>query len=141
MAFLSEIKQSPFGSVAASLRLLFQALFGLTSSSKQRQRFRNRLCVGRGHSPLKKRRERPGAAVFPVELHDIFMAVLMVNNISMSTMGLPAPPPSSSLTPPPRLVFFSHTHAQQREKKMTSPQLTIHCTSIGLNGAAQQKVT
>lgn len=45
-----------------------------------------------------------------VELHDIFMALLMVNNISMSTMDLP--------TPHPRLLtlffslptFFSHTY-------------------------------
>lgn len=45
-----------------------------------------------------------------VELHDIFMALLMVNNISMSTMDLrPPPSPYPFFLLSPR---FSHTHTQ-----------------------------
>lgn len=78
-----------------------------------------------------------------VELHDIFMALLMVNNISMSTMDLRPPTPLFFSLP----TFFSHTYTARGGEvgeegvKMTSPQLSIHCTSIALNGAAQQKVT
>lgn len=99
---------------------------------------KNQICGGTRSfaSNKEKECEGPGADVLEVELHDIFMALLMVNNISMSTMDL--------LSPPPHLFFFSpafsHTHTQLREK-MTSLQLSIHCTSIGLNGPAQQKVT
>lgn len=113
----------------------------LTCCSKLRRRFMNWTCVGRGHPCLKERRERPDADVLEVELHDIFMAVLTVNNINMFTMGPRAPSPLFPHCSPVLFCFFlTHMHSGG-EKKMTSPQLTIHCTSIGLNGAAQQKVT
>lgn len=50
-----------------------------------------------------------------VELHDIFMALLMVNNISMSTMDLPPPQPLHpfffSLH-----VFLTHIHSSGGER-------------------------
>lgn len=47
-----------------------------------------------------------------VELHDIFMALLMVNNISMSTMDL-RPPTLFFFSLP---TFFSHTCTAQGER-------------------------
>lgn len=94
--------------------LLTGVLSVLTSSSKWWRRFKSTL-RGTG-SPVSEGGERPAADVLEVELHDIFMAVLTVNNINMFTMGSP-PLPRFPPQLPAFFFFFSHTHAQRWGEK------------------------
>lgn len=85
----------------------------LTSSSKRRRRFKNRIGTGSTVS------EKCGvnADVLEVELHDIFMAVLTVNNINMFTIGSLAPSPLFFHHYSPAFFFFSHTCTAVGRKK------------------------
>lgn len=113
----------------------------LTSCSKHhRDHIKNQICAGRGHRHLEKKREceGPGADVLEVELHDIFMALLMVNNISMFTMDFPAclpPPPQPPFFFLPR--FFSHTYTAQGKNDLSAAPNSLHFYSPEWTGSTK----
>lgn len=108
-------KWTGLGSLAVFLRLLFWC-----SEKYHRDHIKNQICGGQGEVKKLKGCEGPDADVLEVELHDIFMALLMVNNISMSTMELLAP--SSFFYSP---AFLTHTYTAQGEKwPLCSSQFT-----------------
>lgn len=85
---------------------------------------KNQICGGTRSfaSNKEKECEGPGADVLEVELHDIFMALLMVNNISMSTMDLLSPPPPFFFLP----RFFSHTYTAQGKDDLSAALNSLH---------------
>lgn len=121
------------------LRLLFWRLtiFWQVAQSIIGIIWRIKFAGGQGHSHLTKKRSVKALALMFWKLS--FMTSLWPCLWSTTLACL-----QWTYSPPPPFFFFSpafsHTHTQLREK-MTSLQLSIHCTSIGLNGPAQQKVT
>lgn len=105
-------------------------------SKHHRDNIKNQICGGQGHRHLKKKRvcEDPGTDVLEVELHDIFMAVLMVNKISMSTMDFPAcPPPTHFFLP----RFFSHTYTAQGKNDLSAALNSLHFYSPEWTGSTK----
>lgn len=78
--------------------------------------------MGSTPSEKEKRCEGPGADVLEVELHDIFMALLTVNNISMFTMHFPACLPPLFFLP----RFFSHTYTAQGKNDLSAALNSLH---------------
>lgn len=84
-----------------------------------------------------KRDKGPGGDVLEVELCDIFMALLMFNNISMSTMHFSAclPPPFFSL-----LSFLTHIHiytTRGGENDLSAALNSLHFYSLEWTGSTK----